>query len=95
MGVATNGPRKSSEEGPFVTFLSERLTHARSHYFRTGNPSEVANYVWLRIWVQSPLTAILFEAWEKGKQVQVFVGYPNQSPDGKKTATIKQARILW
>ncbi|MCK4478765.1 hypothetical protein KAU88_09630 [Candidatus Bathyarchaeota archaeon] len=93
--ISAEKKSKNRNEGPYETFVAERLTKARSHYFRTSDPKIIGGYYWMRIWVNSPLAVILTEAWNKGKKLKVILGYPYTSPDGTPTASVKTAHIIW
>ena len=76
-------------------FFIEKLIKARSYYYKTDVPSQVAGNVWLRVWVQSSLVASLEKAFAEGKPVDVTIGMPHTSPDGQKTSTVKTARVIY
>ncbi|MCP5107455.1 MAG: hypothetical protein GY950_28970 [bacterium] len=80
----------------YRTFLKSQSSHGLSHYFEIDDPVQVGNYNYLRIYRGSEASSTLMQAFSQGKGVEVQIGYPhNPPPDGKLTATVKWARIIW
>ncbi len=80
----------------YRTYLSEQLSNDNYNvYFKIDDHYPVEQYKWLRVYRGSSILSTVSEAFQKGQHLDVTIGYPYKELDGKPTATVKSAVIIW
>ncbi|MCP5107457.1 MAG: hypothetical protein GY950_28980 [bacterium] len=85
---------KSRSWESYETFISQYRVVGPSHYFKTDEPGKCGGYTWISAGGGWTVLPFMREAFQQGKKIRVWVGYPFINRiDNSKAATIKEIEI--
>ncbi|MCP5107458.1 MAG: hypothetical protein GY950_28985 [bacterium] len=80
----------------YETCFTRVRTAGTSIYFKPESPGSCGGYSWIATDISWPTYPILKEAFDNGKKVKVWVGYPHiNKVDRSSCATVKNAETIW